>query len=254
MHVLHFSTIKSVQWKKQTWQLTHFRSISNLEVSVQIEMQKIMECKVRIWGFFLRDICMKRPLNISSSKVESNLLSLKGRWEINSLGRFPVCVRAWRRWSVCTVRPLQMCCLCLLERQIIVCLDNFLGLRVPRLSWQLSVHLGSTGISLMFSPCLSRGHMVACAPWCSLPLAPHMHPGEFNHLPCMGAKMTGEVKMYLLYLLAQRAQFSKNDTPQNWFALINESRCFWQWQVRKYCYYHNKQHRRNSFLNLHFYF
>lgn len=62
--------------------------------------------------------------------------------------------------------------------------------------------------------------MVACGPWCSLPLAPHMHPGEFNHLPCMGAKMTMRCagtleKMYLLYFLAQKGQFTKNDTPQS---------------------------------------
>lgn len=98
-------------------------------------------------------------------------------------------------WSACTVRPLQMCCLCLLEQQIIVCLDHFLRPGVPRLSRQHSVYLGSAGVCLMFSLTCAllvwrpQGGLWTLVLRGSCTLL-YMRPGEFNHMPCMGAKMS----------------------------------------------------------------
>lgn len=66
---------------------------------LESEMLKIMDWKVRIWGYLFIDICMKSQ-TVPPSEGDSNLLSLKARWEVISLGRFPFCVRAQRRWSV----------------------------------------------------------------------------------------------------------------------------------------------------------
>ncbi len=61
---------------------------------------------------------------------------------------------------------------------------------------------------------------MASGPWRSMPLAPHMHPGEFNHMPSMGAKMTGgyttvleKIKLYFSAQCVNSEQFRLSHTP-----------------------------------------
>lgn len=76
---------------------------------------------------------------------------------------------------------------------------------------------------------------MACGPWHSMPLAPQMHPGEFNHMPCMGAKMTGGIHYSLEKIKHFPVQSRGNSSVKcirHWcmpcfevelFALINKS-------------------------------
>lgn len=72
---------------------------------------------------------------------------------------------------------------------------------------------------------------------------------------------TGALEKIMLYFPAQRGQFIKNHTPLVYnrfelelFALINKSGYFWQWQVKKHFCDHKKQHRRNSVINLQYFY
>lgn len=55
---------------------------------------------------------------------------------------------------------------------------------------------------------------MASGPWHSMALAPHMRPGEFNHMPCVGPRrLVGytaaleKIKLYFPAQSVQREQF-----------------------------------------------